>query len=1085
MQGKPYAGNPHVRFDEGAGVPRCSGRPALLYKKTYHEGNPCSESADVRAEKGSRVGNAGTKVSSLRKYIMVVLGVTGMYIHATVLEVNVPEGPVQTGFTTDQLAAIAQLTSEDEIRKTGPGTLRVESIEAIGYFTGTLRISNGVYQLGDHPSGEASAYWDGHTCLGVSGTTQVIVDGTGTLFTDHYLGINKLHYYAGTKISLSGNGYNNQGAFVVGGKTGSINNNFYLTAWRISLADDATIVKGGAAGAYSAGGCTWDLNGHTLTLKNGFDLRTHASADNERDRIISSGRIVVDGYYTYTVTPVLLNDGVVGEFSRVNGASVSLTETAETGTIYDWTNTVQSGTTLVLTNTVNTTAWKGPYLLSGNSTVKLQCAANSDYHVYNDICGDANIESEGKSGSRIYLHGRNTYTGTTTLKSGALIFMSKDSAPGWNEGKLSVVGVKQYNSIFAFAQQTAARPRGWTGAEMWNIIENFHANQWSAGAYVDVGDDFEIPSAFTASIPFSDMNFTSFGGGRVVFIGTYEDNFKVFNLESRCSNVVYSASSLQEHVNLENSWTLGPADITFENMGYCFLGSYLYLTVQGAAGASGGVGRLTIGNGTCIDISSDSLSGRPFATCGHLNGAKGIVTLTEGSVASNGVWVAVSDTASDQCGSYIQRGGEMRVDKGGAAFRIGGAMNSMAYAEIDGGLLSANRDAYLGPLYKTCVSPTAGAMFHQKRGVVDFDCTLNMPLAGRSVMRLSDGAFRVKNCLLVPNCDNTDGAYGGDASIVAEAGAQPFFASGIILGDRIGSTGVVEAVSGAMLHTPWIKKAVTTGKGGLPTGDNLAVIDFNGGGIMAVQDGMELLGSGDAAVDFAIVHANGAYLGASNGVTASISVPLVHPSGNTIASVSLPSGVPVVAPASGVIRLCGDGVGATAYAEFDSTKWCERITAVTVPSGGSGYTSATAELFIGGGVANIPLAVELEPAVTTGGIVKVGAGTIVLNSVNGYGGDTVIEQGTLRVAMTGAIPSGSTVKIRNGGLLELAADVPYPTTIEADVDFDPEQKYSLVRCLDGRSEAPVVSNLPAYWKVALRGDVWTVALQRGMRVIVR
>ena len=32
MQGKPYAGNPHVRFDEGAGAPRHSGRSALLYR---------------------------------------------------------------------------------------------------------------------------------------------------------------------------------------------------------------------------------------------------------------------------------------------------------------------------------------------------------------------------------------------------------------------------------------------------------------------------------------------------------------------------------------------------------------------------------------------------------------------------------------------------------------------------------------------------------------------------------------------------------------------------------------------------------------------------------------------------------------------------------------------------------------------------------------------------------------------------------------------------------------------------------------------------------------------------------------------
>ena len=33
MQGKPYAGNPHVRFDEGAGAPRHSGRSALLYNR--------------------------------------------------------------------------------------------------------------------------------------------------------------------------------------------------------------------------------------------------------------------------------------------------------------------------------------------------------------------------------------------------------------------------------------------------------------------------------------------------------------------------------------------------------------------------------------------------------------------------------------------------------------------------------------------------------------------------------------------------------------------------------------------------------------------------------------------------------------------------------------------------------------------------------------------------------------------------------------------------------------------------------------------------------------------------------------------
>ena len=35
--GEPYAGNLHVRFDEGAGVPDNKGRPALLYTPWQHD----------------------------------------------------------------------------------------------------------------------------------------------------------------------------------------------------------------------------------------------------------------------------------------------------------------------------------------------------------------------------------------------------------------------------------------------------------------------------------------------------------------------------------------------------------------------------------------------------------------------------------------------------------------------------------------------------------------------------------------------------------------------------------------------------------------------------------------------------------------------------------------------------------------------------------------------------------------------------------------------------------------------------------------------------------------------------------------
>lgn len=66
---------------------------------------------------------------------------------ATVLEVNVPTGTEQTGFTAEQLSTIKTLTAADEIKKTGGGALLVNNTTTIGDFKGTLRLSNGCYVL--------------------------------------------------------------------------------------------------------------------------------------------------------------------------------------------------------------------------------------------------------------------------------------------------------------------------------------------------------------------------------------------------------------------------------------------------------------------------------------------------------------------------------------------------------------------------------------------------------------------------------------------------------------------------------------------------------------------------------------------------------------------------------------------------------------------------------------------------------------------------------------------------------------------------------------------------------------------------
>ena len=56
--------------------------------------------------------------------MVLMLGVvfSALAARATVLEVNVPDGTEQTGFTSEQLSAIKTLTAADEIKKTGGGT---------------------------------------------------------------------------------------------------------------------------------------------------------------------------------------------------------------------------------------------------------------------------------------------------------------------------------------------------------------------------------------------------------------------------------------------------------------------------------------------------------------------------------------------------------------------------------------------------------------------------------------------------------------------------------------------------------------------------------------------------------------------------------------------------------------------------------------------------------------------------------------------------------------------------------------------------------------------------------------------------
>ena len=111
-----------------------------------------------------------------RKLIFTVTFAISCAAGATVYEVNVPTGNVQTNFTAAQVSAIAALGADDEVQKTGGGRLVVYSTTDIKSFKGTIRISDGVYE----------ATSPGNSIAGVFGTKDgptIVEDGATLDFT--------------------------------------------------------------------------------------------------------------------------------------------------------------------------------------------------------------------------------------------------------------------------------------------------------------------------------------------------------------------------------------------------------------------------------------------------------------------------------------------------------------------------------------------------------------------------------------------------------------------------------------------------------------------------------------------------------------------------------------------------------------------------------------------------------------------------------------------------------------------------------------------------------------------------------------
>ncbi len=735
---------------------------------------------------------------------------------------------------------------------------------------------------------------------------------------------------------------------------------------------------------------------------------------------VGAGAMVLSGTNTYSGGTVISGGSVL---------TLGTQEAATPGAVAVYGSTYDLGGFAVTNGMITVSSG-----IISNGTLTGAAYTFSGGTAYANLLGTGALTS--KSGKTI-LYGTNTYGGGTVISGGTLLLGAPQAVV--NAGKVTVSGgvydlggleavtngvITMSSGAISNGTLTGASYVFSGGAVYANLLGTgaltnttgttalYGANTYSGGTAINSGmlsitnilslpgwdtvSRFSVASNGTLSVGngVTDSNIEAMLGAGIFQSGA-NIAFDTSDGDRTCTFALTNAGTLGLMKFGNNTLTLAPATV-----------NGILRVKQGTLTMASGV----ISNSTLDDYVADvagysaafvlqgtsryvktPVASANYLVLGNVSGCSGTLTISDS---------AVFQTPAVYLGNYgagaiYQTGGSsvQTVSSGLESLMIGRNAGSYGFYSLSGGIQSnATQNLSIGyngmgVYYQSGsgiqMGGTAGGLYVPRGG------------GGTGVLYVTAGFLIRSNN--VANFGNDSGTCRGEWTM---AGGTAIVSSvSFATGNASGNTGVLN-LNGGVLQVNSIGQAQAAA---------LANFNFNGGKLQARQSSagfLALKGSSGA-----YVYPGGAVID-DNGFSINIAQNLLAPVGSGV------SGVPAFSPLGGYIGAPyvqisgGGGTGVTAVAVFDRAS--SNVTGVVVTSPGFSYTSAPTVTLVGGGKANYSLGTATLAANTSGGLTKLGSGTLKLSGLNTYTGTTTISNGTFRLGQPSALPVNAAVVVAGG-----------------------------------------------------------------------